>query len=252
MKYQMTDRQLIEERYHDEVQRSGVIQRGHLSTGQSTFFKHFYELIGIVKGLHILEVGCGCGWFGLQLAQQDANVLGIDISGELVRQASREAENQGCTGKVVFQKMAVEHMSFKGNSFDLVVGNAILHHTDISVTITNVHRVLIPGGRAIFVEPLNENIVLKIWRVLTPWRRSKTERALVKQDLEYIKTVFSSAAFYYFGLTSMISMGLLMYFPRNKMLGMINEKLERCDKILSTKYPQLGQYYAVVVMDLKK
>ncbi len=252
MKNQLADRQRTEEIYHDEAHKAGVIQRGHLNAGNSSYYKLFYDMIGTVKGLKILEIGCGSGWFGMQLAREGASVLGIDISGELVKEATREAEKQGCAGRVVFQKMAVENLSFKNNHFDLIIGSAILHHTDIGLAIANIYRVLSPEGRAIFVEPLNGNIALKIWRKLTPWRRSPTERALLNRDIDYIETVFPHAVLNYFGLTSMVSMGLLMYFPESRLLMSLNTILEKFDAAILRIFPFWGRYYAVVVMELKK
>ncbi len=252
MESKFTERQRKEELYHDAAHKAGVVKRGHLNAGNTSFFKCFCELIGEVTGLTILEIGCGSGWFGTQLAHRGAKVHGIDISGEVIQEALRESEKQDCADKAVFHKMAVEDLTFENNYFDLVVGSAILHHTDIRLAMTNICRVLAPEGKAIFVEPLNENLALKIWRKLTPWRRSPTERALIKDDLKYIQNVFPGAVYYYFGFTSMVSMGLLMYFPENGILIWMNKNLERLDEVISKRYPRLGHYFAVVVMDLKK
>jgi ubiquinone/menaquinone biosynthesis C-methylase UbiE len=252
MENKNTDRQLKEESYHNAAHKTGAIKRGHLNTGNTTFFKCFCNIIGEVAGLTVLEIGCGSGWFGMQLAKEGAKVCGIDISGEVIQEAFRESKIRGCAEKAAFHKMAVEDLSFKNNYFDLVVGSAILHHTDIRLAMPNVYRVLSPEGRAVFVEPLNENLALKVWRKLTPWRRSPTERALIKDDLNYIRNVFPGAAYYYFGLTSMVSMGLLMCFPKSSILNWMNKTFERLDEVISKRYPRLGHYFAVVVMELKK
>lgn len=252
MKNRPSDRRAVEELYHDRAHRNGVIQRGHLNAGDSSWYKCFHNAIGDVKGLRVLEVGCGTGWLAIRLAKAGATVYGIDISGELVKTATEEAKKSGCGENAVFRKMAVEDLSLEGTLFDVVIGSAILHHTDIASSITNIERVVKPNGRAVFVEPMNENPALKVWRRFTPQRRSPTEKALLKRDLDFIRTVFPKAIFRYFGFVSMVTYGLLMFFPNNGPLLSMNKILERIDTALAESFPRLGMYYAVVVMELRR
>lgn len=250
MKNNLSERQRVEEVYHDTVHRKGIIQKGHLESGKMAHYQFFYNLIGNTSGLRVLDVGCGVGWLSIKLAKEGAKVCGIDISGELVNTAIEEAAKQGCSETTNFKKMAVEKLEFEDQSFDLVIGSAILHHTDIRAAISNIRRVLSPRGRAVFIEPLNENIALKIWRKLTPWRRSTTERALLKHDLDYITSVFPNGKHHYFALTSIVSTGLLVFFPQCRILNAANRFLEQFDASMSGRFPFLGLHYAVVVLEL--
>lgn len=252
MENSYSDRKIAEEVYHDAVYRKGVIQKGHLSAADSSYYKFFYKLIGDVKGSRILEVGCGEGWLAIKLAKHGAEVYGIDISGELINAAIAESAKQGCSKNINFVRIAVEDLSFDDVFFDLVIGSAILHHTDIKLAITNIVTLLGPKGRAIFIEPLNENPMLKAWRKLTPFRRSPTERALLRNDLNFIRSMFPYSQFHYFSFTSTISTGLLMFFPKSSVLKVVNNFLEKLDSFISLKLPFLGPYFAVVVLDLKK
>jgi 2-polyprenyl-3-methyl-5-hydroxy-6-metoxy-1,4-benzoquinol methylase len=248
----ISDRKRIEEHYHDSMHKERVIQKGHLNAGDRNHYKHFYNLVGDVKGMKLLEVGCGGGWLSIQLAERGAKVYGIDISGELIKYAMQEAVRNSCTDNVVFEKMAVEDMTFEDESFDIVIGSSILHHTDLKIVIPKIYKLIDRAGRGLFVEPLNENFVLKLWRKLTPWRRTPTERALLKCDLNFIKEIFPLAEYHFFGFFSMISMGLLMFFPKSNGLLLINKTLERFDAWAVDMFPLLGQYFAVVVLELKK
>ncbi len=75
-----------------------------------------------------LELGCGTGFFMLNLIQ--AGVIGkgsvTDISPGMVQVARRNAEGLGLQvdGKVA----DAERIPYEDNSFDLVVGHAFLHH----------------------------------------------------------------------------------------------------------------------------
>lgn len=252
MKNQLTERQKIEETYHDEKYKGDASPKTY-KAGESRYYRFFWELIGNVNGLKVLDFGCGNGWVGVRLARAGAKMVwGIDISGELIKKGNKWIEDEGLSSIVDLKKMAGEHLTFSDNFFDLILGSAILHHTQFDLAIENIFRVLKPGGRAIFVEPLNQNIFLRIWRIFTPWRRSPAERALINKDLKFIKGIFPKARYFFFGFTSIFSVGLILIFPANKLLLFLNKMFERFDRYLLNLFPILGKYCAVVVMELKK
>ena len=148
--------------------------------------------------------------------------------------------------------MACENLTFEENFFDLIMGSAVLHHTDLNPAIKNIFRVLKPGGKAIFIEPLNQNIFLKSWRKVTPWRRSPAEKALVNADLKIIQELFPKARFHFFKLFSIVTQGLIIIFPHNKFLNYMDEVLEGLDDSLLRLFPFSGKYCAVVVIELIK
>lgn len=46
-----------------------------------------WECLGDVRGLDVLDLGCGAGWLSQQLLQSGARVLGVDGSVELIQKA---------------------------------------------------------------------------------------------------------------------------------------------------------------------
>jgi SAM-dependent methyltransferase len=78
------------------------------------------------------------------------------------------------------------HTPYPDAAFDLVIGDGILHHLDLDVALGEVHRVLKPGGRAVFREPRLDNPLLKLFRRLTPSARTEDERPLDAADLRRI------------------------------------------------------------------
>ncbi|MCI0686339.1 MAG: class I SAM-dependent methyltransferase [Sporichthyaceae bacterium] len=98
-----------------------------------------------------LEIGCGTGFFLLNLKQ--AGVLDeghvTDLSPGMVAAAERNAAGLGFTvsGRVA----DAESIPYPDASFDLVVGHAVLHHIpDLPVAFREALRVLKPGGRFMF------------------------------------------------------------------------------------------------------
>lgn len=98
-----------------------------------------------------LELGCGTGFFLLNLKQ--AGVLDeghvTDISPGMVTVAQRNAEGLGFSvqGRVA----DAETLPYDDDTFDLVCGHAVLHHIpDVELALREVLRVLKPGGRFVF------------------------------------------------------------------------------------------------------
>jgi ubiquinone/menaquinone biosynthesis C-methylase UbiE len=251
MENSLSERQRSEEMYHDSKYRSDIPVSPNMK--EASAFKLFRQLKGNVRNLTILDYGCGNGWLSIDLVKEGAaEVYGIDISKELIGKACELAADKGMKEKIHFIKMPGENLTFSDNFFDLILGSAILHHTELDRAIKNLFRVLKPGGRAIFIEPLNQNIFLRIWRVVTPWRRSTSEKALLNNDLNFIRDVFPNSKYRFFKLISIFSTGLVIAFPNNKLLSVIDNFLEGIDSKLLEAFPSLGRYCAIVVLELTK
>ncbi|WP_434439629.1 methyltransferase domain-containing protein [Lentzea sp. E54] len=106
---------------------------------------------------HALELGCGTGFFLLNLMQGEVIKKGsvTDLSPGMVEVALRNAEHLGLDvdGRVA----DAERIPYDDNTFDLVVGHAVLHHIpDVEAAMREVLRVLKPGGRFVFAgDPTN-------------------------------------------------------------------------------------------------
>jgi SAM-dependent methyltransferase len=98
-----------------------------------------------------LELGCGTGFFLLNLMQGGVASSGsvTDLSPGMVQVALR---NAGGLGLDVDGRVAdAERLPYDDDTFDLVVGHAVLHHIpDLDATFREVLRVLKPGGRFVF------------------------------------------------------------------------------------------------------
>ena len=115
---------------------------------------------------------------------------GIDISEDLLRLARRRLSVSGRDGGATFIAGSAHDMPFPDNSIDVVFGIAILHHLDLDLVSREVRRVLKPGGRAIFQEPVRNSPIVRFVRSLIPYRApdiSPYERPLTDEELETIR-----------------------------------------------------------------
>lgn len=98
-----------------------------------------------------LEVGAGTGFFSLNLKQAGVldRVAVTDLSPGMVEAAQRNARALGF--EVEGRVADAETLPFENDSFDVVVGHAVLHHIpDVELALREVLRVLRPGGRFVF------------------------------------------------------------------------------------------------------
>ena len=100
------------------------------------------------RGLQVLEIGCGLGTDGAEFAKAGADYTGVDLTEAAVDLARKRFELSDLSGK--FQTADAEKLDFADESFDIVYSHGVLHHTpDTAQAISEIHRVLRPGGRAI-------------------------------------------------------------------------------------------------------
>jgi ubiquinone/menaquinone biosynthesis C-methylase UbiE len=123
-----------------------------------------------------LEVGCGTGFFLLNLAQAGVLTEGhvTDISPGMVDVAVRNGASIGL--RVQGRVADAESLPYDDDTFDLVVGHAVLHHIpDVELAMREVLRVLKPGGRFVFAgEPTDRGdwVARRLSR-LTWWATSR-------------------------------------------------------------------------------
>ncbi len=150
------------------------------------------EVIAELPYDRALELGCGTGFFLLNLIQSGVARRGsvTDLSPGMVKVATRNGQSLGLDidGRVA----DAEGIPYEDNTFDLVVGHAVLHHIpDVELSLREVIRVLRPGGRFVFAgEPttvgngyargladLTWNITIRAVKLpgLGGWRRPQAE-----------------------------------------------------------------------------
>jgi SAM-dependent methyltransferase len=105
--------------------------------------KGVVELLSPKAGERILDLGCGTGRLTAEIAATGADVIGIDLSPEMISEARAQFRD------VHFEVVDARHMHFE-RKFDAVFSNAVLHWiTQPELVVQAVARALVPGGRFI-------------------------------------------------------------------------------------------------------
>jgi ubiquinone biosynthesis O-methyltransferase len=109
------------------------------------------DLLGPVRGLSVLDVGCGDGVLGSALARRGAHVTGLDTDPQMLAAARDRARSESVELHLV--RGRAEALPFEGETFDRVVAVTVLcfvRETDRAVG--EIARVLKPGGRLVIGE----------------------------------------------------------------------------------------------------
>jgi ubiquinone/menaquinone biosynthesis C-methylase UbiE len=157
--------------------------------------EYAFHLLGDVRGQRVLDLGCGDGEFTTLVAAHGADVTALDISTDLLGLARDRADLDGFTGAVSPLCGSAHSIPVASGSVDVVFGMAVLHHVDLQLAAAEIHRVLKPGGRAIFKEPMRNSRVIAALRAVIPYRQpdiSPFERPLRWGEMEAFASRFSS------------------------------------------------------------
>ena len=205
------------------------------------------EFLGDLTGKKVLEYGCGLGQLSILLAKSGADVTGFDLSSESVAFGQRMAELHGVGDRVHLDVCPAESLPYADESFDIIFGKAILHHLAPAVAQPHLLRVLKPGGKAAFSEPMGMNPMLNFVRdyVYYPQKNPRgADRPLNYDEIHSWAKGFSSMQIREFQLLSMLERGI----------GFNNRlrPLRRVDDMLLSTFPRLRRYCRYVVMMLTK
>ena len=103
----------------------------------------------LVNAGEAVDLGCGPGYFVLEMAEQapELHVTGIDLSNEMLAQAKGYAHGSAAKDRVIFMPGDAAKIPFPDRSVDLVASTLSLHHwRDPVIVLNEIARVLRPGG----------------------------------------------------------------------------------------------------------
>jgi len=248
------DRLTAEQAFHDrqaEGRAPSFHQHDALRFSDDSYLDHetwirpAVDRLGVVAGQPVLDYGCGHGMASVVLARRGARVTAFDLSPGYLTEARRRARANEVT--IEFVQADGERLPFADGSFARIWGNAILHHLDLSIAARELHRVLQPGGRAVFCEPWGENPLLTWARRRLPYpgkERTPDEQPLRLRHLRVLREVFPSLDIEGYQLLSMAR--------RVLGLGRVVAGLDWCDARLMRLAPALSRFCRYVVLTLRR
>ncbi len=109
-----------------------------------------------LKGLRVLDIGCGGGLVSEPLARLGAVVTGIDPGEENVQAARAHAEPQGLA--IDYRAATVEELAAAGEVFDFVVCLEVVEHVpDVGAFLKACTALIRPGGMMV-LSTINRNL----------------------------------------------------------------------------------------------
>lgn len=98
----------------------------------------------------VLDLGCGGGHVSYAVAPHVGQVVACDVTAGMLAAVSKSAQDRGL-GNIVVEQGAAEALPFEDCVFDAVLCRFSAHHWEgFEAGLREVHRVLRPGGLAIF------------------------------------------------------------------------------------------------------
>jgi ubiquinone/menaquinone biosynthesis C-methylase UbiE len=137
----------------------------------------------VPAGTRVLDVGCGAGQT-LAVAYPELETFGVDVDIDALALGERIAPN------VRFASGRAEQLPFADAQFDLVIARVSLAYTEIRQSLSEINRVLTPGGRLwITLHPFS-----------VPWASARTSNWKGKVFFAYV--VLNSLCLHFLGRVS--------------------------------------------------
>ncbi len=203
----MQDETLKKERqFHDAwastIDIDGIRVNDYFEACTAPENRFILNQMGDITGKRLLDLGCGAGENSVYFAKKGANCVAADYSQGMVEVALKLAEKNGV--KIDGCTVNAMEMDFPDNSFDIVYASNLLHHLpEPEKAIREMHRVLKPGGKACFWDPMKHNPVINVYRRMATKVRTEDESPLDINIVNCVKSLFSETAYDTFWLTAL-------------------------------------------------
>jgi arsenite methyltransferase len=134
------------------------------------------KALDLIAGEEVLDVGCGPGLLAYEMAAsvgRDGRVCGIDTSEDMVAMARKRCADKPWTE---FQKADATELPYPDESFNAAVSTQVYEYVaDIPAALTELYRVMRPGGRVLIMDTDYGSLVIqtkdeaRMERVLSAW-----------------------------------------------------------------------------------
>ncbi|MBR3475858.1 MAG: ubiquinone/menaquinone biosynthesis methyltransferase [Candidatus Methanomethylophilaceae archaeon] len=136
--------------YYDEmndIMSMGMVQGWH---------KFMMKKAGDISGKKCLDVGTGTGEIAFHVARTagaGSTVIGVDITPKMLELAEKKEKELDLPVKIDWRVGDALKLEFEDDTFNLVTSGYMLRNvTDILQAVSEMHRVLAPGGKVVVAE----------------------------------------------------------------------------------------------------
>jgi 2-polyprenyl-6-hydroxyphenyl methylase/3-demethylubiquinone-9 3-methyltransferase len=181
-------------------------------------FAYFHEVLTErlhvdLKGLRVLDIGCGGGLLAEEFGRAGCRVTGVDPSGPSLAAAAEHAAASGLD--IDYRQAVAEELPFPDQSFDLVYCCDTLEHvTDTDRAVAEAVRVLRPGGYYLY-DTINRTF--RSWIGMIKMAQDWKSVSWAPRDLhEWRKFVKPKELWALFGKHGLENLDLVGFGPRRK------------------------------------
>ena len=206
--------------------------------------EYAFHLLGDVRGRTVLDLGCGSGENLIPLVKRGANVIGMDISPELIELARQRLGNYGLDANL--QVRSAYETGLPDESVDVVFSIALLHHLDLPRVRTEIRRILHPSGLFIVREPIRFSRTVNYLRQFFPRPTadiSDYEHPMTRNEVSVVSEGFEIVAERNFRL---------LFVPLLKGFKVGRRQIWYLDRWLLRSFPGLERIATEKVMSLRK
>ncbi|MDP9183065.1 MAG: methyltransferase domain-containing protein [Actinomycetota bacterium] len=140
----------------EQLGAADLVPVDQLHAGGAAATEHVLERLGVEAGMRLLDVGSGLGGPARMAAMRGAAVTGIDLVSEFVDAANELTVRVGLDARARFLVTPGESLPFEDGSFDAAMMVHVgMNIPDKDAVFTEVHRVLVPGGRFALYEQMS-------------------------------------------------------------------------------------------------
>jgi len=145
-----------------------------------------------VKEKNVLEIGCGTGYGTYFLSKYASNIVGVDISEDVIQYCKMKYKKENLS----FKHINGNELPFSNSSFDVCISFQVIEHINSNKVLDwllEIRRILKDNGKFILSTP---NKRLRLLPLQKPWNPEHKKEYTDKGLSKVLKKVFSSVEIY--------------------------------------------------------
>ena len=190
------------DRWADSIQVDRIRASDYFEACTAPENRFILSHLGDVSGKKLLDLGCGAGENSVYFSLKGARCTATDYSSQMVEKALKLAAANGV--QIEARTMDAMEIEFPADTFDIVYAANLLHHVpDPKDALREIHRVLKPGGKLCFWDPLRHNPIINVYRRMATEVRTEDEKPLDINITKFVNSLFQESVSEVFWLATL-------------------------------------------------